>query len=158
MLTLFHGSNSSFEIPSLAYARDKRDFGVGFYTTLLRSQACDWARNMFARYGGKAPCLYTLELDESGLSVLTFPEISVDWLEMVKTNRLLGGIQHNYDIVMGPVANDNTLRTVSLYVAGVYDAQDAMKRLRYFKTNNQVSLHTEAALNKLVLKAREQLD
>jgi len=64
VLTLYHGSNISFETPSLAYARDKRDFGVGFYTTLLR----------------------------------------------------------------------------------------------YFKANNQVSLHTKAAMSKFVLKAREQLD
>ena len=156
MLSLYHGSNTLFETPDLAFARDKRDFGIGFYTTLLRSQACEWAKNMFERYGGAASYIYSFELDESDLSVLSFPEISVDWLEMVKENRLQGGIQHDYDIVMGPVANDNTLRTVSLYVAGVYDAQDAMKRLRYFKANNQVSLHTEKAMHRLVLKEREQ--
>jgi len=157
MLTLYHGSNISFETPSLSYARDKRDFGIGFYTTQLQNQAYEWALNLFQRYAGKAPYIYTFELDESGLSILTFPEISVEWLEMGKSNRLQGGTQHDYDIVIGPVANDNTLRTVSLYVAGIYDEQDAMRRLSFFKANNQVSLHTERAMDRLVLKAKEQI-
>jgi len=74
---------------------------------------------MHERYGGDAPYLYTFEFDESGLSIVDYPEISIEWLEMVKANRLLGGMQHNHDVVMGPVASDNTLRTVSLYVARV---------------------------------------
>ena len=143
-----------FSVPNLECARDKRDFGVGFYTTLLRSQALEWANNMHERYGGDAPYLYTFEFDESRLRIAELPGISVEWLEMVKANRLLGGLQHDYDVVMGPVANDNTLRTVSLYVSGVYDAEDAMKRLRYFKANNQVSLHTTEAMRRLVLKER----
>ena len=66
MLTLYHGSNALFEKPNLTFARDKRDFGLGFYTTLLHSQALEWANNIFERYGGKAPFLYTFELDEAG--------------------------------------------------------------------------------------------
>ena len=158
MSILYHGSNAEFPVPSLQYARDKRDFGMGFYTTLLKDQAAEWAISMHERYGGVGAFLYTFELIEiDGLAILEYPEISVEWLDMIKNNRLSGGIQHSFDIVMGPVANDNTIRTVSLYVEGVYDAEDAMKRLRYFRSNNQVSLHTQKALDRLVLKVSERL-
>jgi len=35
MPILFHGSNVEFEIPTLEKAHDRRDFGMGFYTTTL---------------------------------------------------------------------------------------------------------------------------
>ena len=157
MLTLFHGSNTLFDRPDLAKARDYRDFGLGFYTTTLKSQAEDWAKSTVVRFGGE-PYLYTLELDLTDeLRVKEFPEINLEWLDLVKANRMLGGTQHNFDVVIGPVANDNTMRTIAAYVAGLYDAEEAMRRLRYFKTNNQVSLHTDKAMRLLDMKGCEHV-
>jgi hypothetical protein len=51
-LTLYHGSNKLFDEPDLSKSRDKRDFGLGFYTTTLKEQAEDWARTLSTRYGG----------------------------------------------------------------------------------------------------------
>jgi hypothetical protein len=151
MLTLFHGSNQLFEVPDLAKARNRRDFGIGFYTTLLRSQASGWADSVSERFGGD-PYVYAYEFDPTGLRIREFAEINRDWLDLVKANRQLGGTQHDFGVVIGPVANDDTMRTISLYVAGVYDADEAMRRLRYSKANNQVSLHTDAAMARLTLK------
>ena len=157
MLTLYHGSNRLFDRPDLAKGRSGRDFGVGFYTTTLRSQAEDWARNVTERFGGEAR-LYVFEFDlVPGLHVREFDQISIEWLDMVKANRMMGGTQHTFDVVIGPVANDNTVRTISLYVAGLYDADEAMRRLRHFKANDQVSLHTQRALARLTLKDRENV-
>jgi hypothetical protein len=157
MLTLYHGSNRVFDRPRLDASRDRRDFGRGFYTTTLRSQAQEWAVSTAERYGGH-PSLYVFEFDPgAGLMVKEFAEITVEWLELVKANRSLGGIQHGFDVVIGPVADDNTLRTVSLYVARVYDADEAMRRLRYFKANDQVSLHTAEAMARLEPRGREDV-
>lgn len=38
---------------------------------------------------------------------------------------------------MGPVANDNTLLTVNRYIQGVYTADEALRRLAYFRANDQ---------------------
>ena len=155
MLRLYHGSNVAFDQPDLAKARDHRDFGLGFYTTTLRSQAEDWARNITARLGGE-PYLYIFDLDQlDALAVKQFAEICVEWLEMVRANRMLGGVRHEFDVVIGPVANDNTVRTVTNFVEGIYDADEAMRRLRYFRANDQVSLHTVQAMALLELKGRE---
>jgi hypothetical protein len=143
---VYHGSNVLFDQPDLAKARAGRDFGQGFYTTTIRSQAEEWATTAAARLGG-LPYVYEFDLSLTAeLRVLEFPGMSVEWLEMVKTNRVARGLHHDYDVVMGPVANDNTMRTIALYVAGTYDAEEAMRRLRYFKANNQVSLHTPRAM------------
>lgn len=66
---------------------------------------------------------------------------------MVRDNRIQGNIQHNYDIVKGPVVNDNTMRTIALYMSGIYDDEMAMKKLKFFKANDQVSMHTKHALS-----------
>lgn len=60
-------------------------------------------------------------------------------------------IQHDYDVVIGPVADDNTMETVQLYIANILTA---VERLQYSKVNNQVSFHTEKALQYLQLVRR----
>ena len=154
-LILYHGSNQSFAEVDLSKSKDKRDFGRGFYTTTLHGQAEDWARALFDRYKGDGVFVYEMELKLStDLLVKIYEGLSEEWLLMVQRNRTLGGIQHNFDIVHGPVANDRTARTIALYVAGIINADEAIKRLRSNKLNNQVSLHTPIALSCLMLLGR----
>ena len=83
-----------------------------------------------------------------------FDTLSKEWLEFIKENRSKGGLQHNYDVVIGPVADDNTMETVQLYIAEIFTAEEAVERLRYSKINNQVSFHTKDALKYLKLAGR----
>ena len=77
--------------------------------------------------------------------------------EIIKENRTKGGIQHAYDVVVGPVADDNTMETVQLYLSGILKAEEAVERLRYNKVNNQVSFHTPLALEHLTLESRKEV-
>lgn len=63
-------------------------------------------------------------------------------------------MQHDYDVVIGPVADDNTMETIQLYIANILTASEAVERLRYNKVNNQVSFHTKKALQYLRLVRR----
>jgi hypothetical protein len=149
-LVLYHGSNKNFDEVDLSKSKDKRDFGRGFYTTTIREQAEDWAKALFDRYRGDGIFIYELEfMPSDDLSIKTFEGLSEEWLTMVQKNRILGGIQHNFDIVQGPVANDKTARTIALYIAEIINANEAIERLRYNRINNQVSFHTSAALSHL---------
>jgi len=74
---------------------------------------------------------------------------------MVQRNRTLGGVQHKFDIVQGPVANDKTARTIALYIAGIIDANEAIKRLQCNQVNDQVSLHTSTALSHLKIIGKQ---
>jgi hypothetical protein len=157
-LILYHGSNILFNEVDLEKSRDKRDFGRGFYTTSIREQAEGWAKSLFMRYGGEGSFLYsfTFHWDE-GLSSKVFDSLNEEWLEMVKNNRIHGGIQHGFDLVKGPVANDNTMPTIALFVDGILSLEATLLQLSYFKANDQVSLHTLKAVSFLTLESVETL-
>ena len=155
-ITLFHGSNQDFERVYLEKSRNKRDFGRGFYMTTLKNQAVRWAQNMFTRHGGLGRYVYEFVLDISpDLRIKQFNEVDHEWLDMVKRNRVNGGTQHNYDVVWGPVADDDTMRTLALFVAGIYTEDMALQQLSFFKPSDQVSIHTERALSRLRMVRKE---
>ncbi|GHV80867.1 hypothetical protein AGMMS49944_26580 [Spirochaetia bacterium] len=152
-MTLYHGSNQLFDTVDLSKSKDRRDFGRGFYMTTIREQAVRWAQTIFDRYGGSGRYLYVFKfLISDSLRYKIFEDMDLEWLEMVQLNRIKGGTQHNYDIIKGPVANDRTTRTISLYIEGVYTAEVALQQLKLFKANDQVSIHTPRALSGLSLK------
>ena len=97
-----------------------------------------------------------VENDE--LKIKRFDTLNKEWLEFIKDNRSKGGLQHNYDIVIGPVADDNTMETVQLYISGILTADEAVERLKYNKVNNQVSFHTEKALKNIRLVGRKMYE
>lgn len=150
IMTLYHGTDCLFDEIDLSKSDDYRDFGIGFYTTTISSQAESWARSKRLRNDSKSAYVYVYEIEMTeNYKVKQFEGLSVEWLEMIKNNRKLGGIQHGYDIVIGPVANDNTRVTVSRYMQGIYTAEEAINRLAYARVNDQITFHTDKALENL---------
>ena len=157
-LTLYHGSDCLFDAIDLSRSKNRRDFGKGFYTTTIAAQAESWARSKRLR-GGAGAYVYVYAFTPSdSLRMRRFDGLSYEWLEMVKDNRTKGGLQHNFDVVIGPVADDDTMLTVSRYIHGVYTASEALKRLEYAKANDQLSFHTTEALACLHFQRRYALD
>ena len=157
-LVLYHGSNIAFEKIDLAKSHNRRDFGRGFYCTVLETQAEEWARRLYlrSRQGGRYVYRYLFRQTDD-LKIKHFAALDQEWLEFIKENRTKGGIQHAYDVVVGPVADDNTMETVQLYLSGILKAEEAVERLRYNKVNNQVSFHTPLALEHLTLESRREV-
>lgn len=146
-ITLYHGTNCIFSEIDLSKSRTKRDFGIGFYTTTVYEQALQWAKNMYIRYGGDG--IFVKEYvftPTDDLNMLVFPAMNKEWLEFIKSNRIQEGLTHRYDVVKGSVANDNTMRTIALYVSGVYTTEMALEQLRFFKANDQISFHTQKSI------------
>ncbi|MCM1246309.1 MAG: DUF3990 domain-containing protein [Roseburia sp.] len=54
-----------------------------------------------------------------------------------------------YDIVCGKIANDNVGETVSYVVQGIMRKEDALKRLKFERINNQIAFCTEKSLQYL---------
>lgn len=154
-LAVFHGTTKLFEQIDLRKSHNRRDFGMGFYTTVLENQAKEWAYRLSLREKENRYFVYQFTFSENeNLAIKRFDGLNKDWLEFIKQNRSLGGLQHNYDVVIGPVADDNTMETVQLYISGILNANEAVDRLRYNKVNNQVSFHTQKALESLSLVRR----
>jgi hypothetical protein len=131
--------------------KDKRDFGKGFYTTVIEEQARNWAEYKCRQYNTHTAYLYQYELnDYSDLKVKSFDAYTIEWLEFVKNNRIIGGVQHDFDIVIGPIADGVMLkRFLRFYWRGINTAEYTLSKISSSKPNNQVSIHTVSALERL---------
>ena len=153
-MILYHGSNVSVENPKIIPNNRVLDFGCGFYLTSDYEQAARWAKLTVLRRGTGVPTVTTYEFEniDSDLSVLTFDSANVNWLKYVVSNRSDITNKDDYDIVVGPVANDNTMPVITLYLSGAYDESEALKRLLTQKLKDQYAFKSEKALTKLKFK------
>ena len=63
-MILYHGSNIEVKEPRILKLSHALDFGPGFYTTLNRDQAVDFAGKVVLRKGG-IPVVNEYEIDET---------------------------------------------------------------------------------------------
>ena len=158
-MLLYHGSNVVVEQPRLIESRRQLDFGPGFYLTSSLEQAEKWAvRTASIRECGK-PYVSVFSLDESqleDLSVLRFSAPDVDWLHYVVANRLGHFPVKVHDVVIGPVANDQAIRTVNNYMNGYFPEDVAIRLLLPQKLKDQFAFKTDRAIAQLQFsEARE---
>lgn len=151
-MTLYHGSNIEVQNPYLLKTQRALDFGRGFYTTSDFEQAKKWAqRTAKIRESGEA-CVSFYELEEdkiSGLKILRFAEPNLEWLDYVANNRKNKDSKDDWDLVIGPDANDQTFPTILLYLDGYIDAESAIRQLLPQKLKDQYTFKTEKALSLL---------
>ena len=156
-MILYHGSNVKIEEVDLSLCKPYKDFGKGFYLTDIKTQAEEMAlrRVRLARTG--SPIVTSFEFDEmlldsqSSLKTLIFPKASVEWAKFVLENRDIGhkGFSHDYDIVVGPVANDTVAFQLRRHLLGVISLQDLVKELECKHLNRQYFFGTALAVSKL---------
>ena len=151
-MTLYHGTNADFERISLTIGLRYKDFGLGFYATPDRQTAIRMAQKKARLFGG-VPTLITFELDEtaltSDLKVKVFPEKAcVEWLLFVDANRDRKNTEpiHDYDIVIGPIANDGVVLQLTNYREGIYSPEEAARLLQDKYLDQQYYFGTEHAV------------
>lgn len=151
-MTLYHGTNADFERISLTIGLRYKDFGHGFYATPDRQTAIRMAQKRARLFGG-VPTLITFELDEaaltSDLKVKVFPEKAcVEWLLFVDANRDRKNTEpiHDYDIVIGPIANDGVVLQLTNYREGIYSPEEAARLLQDKYLDQQYYFGTEHAV------------
>ena len=153
-MILYHGSNTAVEAPRLIPAKRLLDFGSAFYLTSDLEQAKKWAqRTKNVRESG-TPLVSVYEFDDRSLAslrVLSFASPDLDWLLYVVANRT-GKETEQYDLVIGPVANDQAIRTVNDFQSGYFTAEIALQILLPQKLKDQYAFKTEAALRLLSFK------
>ncbi len=152
-MELYHGSTVIVKNPSIRQGRANTDFGKGFYTTIDYEQAARWAqiRRERAGAGNAIVSVYTIDdgiLKRNDLNIMQYSGATVEWLDFVVANRRYAPI-HDYDIVLGPVANDNLYATISMYENGELSAEAAIVQLKTHVLFNQVSFHTQTAIANL---------
>ena len=143
-MTLYHASNVEVKTPMLVESNRMLDFGPGFYTTTNREQAVRFAKSVVARRGG-TPMINTYEFDEAAVSeclVRRFDSPSEDWLDFVAANRSGQYFGVRYDLIMGPVANDDVYTTIGLYMRGFISKEATISDLRVKRLYDQLVFAT----------------
>ena len=59
-MTVYHGSYASVKEPKLVQSKNTKDFGNGFYCTIIREQAERWAK----RYDTPIVNTYTVRMNQ----------------------------------------------------------------------------------------------
>ncbi len=114
-MRLYHGTNLDFPEIDFKKCKPNKDFGQGFYLTDIKQQAVELAvrRTKFEEEG--SPVVQEYDFDESlllsnELNVKIFDGISNDWAQFIVANRNAKDKKmHNYDIVVGPIADDGVV-------------------------------------------------
>ncbi|WP_282804613.1 DUF3990 domain-containing protein [Clostridium tetani] len=153
-MILYHGSNVIVKDPKVIKANRTLDFGYGFYTTTSKEQAWKWAKIKQRRENTNKGIVSIYEIkddlfSENILNIKVFNGANNDWLEFVLDNRMKEEFTHNFDIVKGSVADDRVYACLNAFENKFMDFQTAIKELRTYKLNDQISFHTEKALTYL---------
>jgi len=151
-MTLYHGSNADIDTIDLTRGLRHKDFGKGFYLTPDRTTAIRMANKKARLFGGTAT-LITYEMDDtalrSGLKVKIFPEKAcVEWLVFVDANRDRKTVVpiHDYDIVIGPIADDGVVLQLTNFREGIYTPEQAAAQLQDRYLDQQYYFGTEEAI------------
>ena len=154
-MRLYHGALERVERPRIMPRELYRplDFGTGFYTTTDLDQAKRWVCNRlkhFKKNGFGYVSVY--DFNESAavnFKVKRFEGVCVDWLRFIAENRLRYNVEHGFDLVIGPVANDRVYTVLTLYEGGYYDENVAMEKMKGYRLADQYLFHTEKSLSLL---------
>ncbi|MDD6672786.1 MAG: DUF3990 domain-containing protein [Eubacteriales bacterium] len=151
-MILYHGSNLTVENPKIITPNRYLDFGKGFYTTSNFEQAQNFADKVTARKKEGESTVSIYEFDDTkldDLSVLSFETADEKWLDFVSDNRNGLVLNEKYDIIYGPVANDDIFRTFILYTTGVLTKEQTLEALKIKKLYNQYVFTNDNALKHL---------
>jgi len=136
-LTVYHGTTSLINTINVAIGKPYKDFGRGFYVTEDFKHAKNLAirnRRLEQERGIKecAAYVYTYTMDvlkAKEFAHKVFNVADLEWMRFVLGNRSVRGKNHNYDIVIGPTANDDTSLVLKSYFSGLYGDVESERAL-----------------------------
>lgn len=134
-MILYHGTNVDFDNIDLTKSKPNKDFGQGFYLSREYTQAMTMAKIKVEQLQIGIPTVLTFEADEmlmNTLRVLRFDNYSEEWAKFIILNRNNSSRQpaHDYDIVIGPIANDRVGVQLWKYENGTIDLHTLVHNLR----------------------------
>lgn len=172
-LILYHGTDADFSVVDLKHAKDKKDFGKGFYTTTDINQAIALAKNMQMRamINGNPRAkayVYAFKINREELKSLNshnFQTASISWIDYILKNRYSNfRNQPDYDLVIGRVADVVAMRVMNQFIKEYglkAEKEQKLKLIKALKPDNlidQYCFKTDKAtdiLNKAGFRRKE---
>lgn len=136
-MILYHGSNVDIESIDLSRSSVGKDFGCGFYLTASKEQAERMGKRRARLYGGEM-VVSSFEFDEkaareAGMNIKVFESYSKEWADFILANRKNDSRTqiHDFDIVHGPIANDDVGYQIRRLLAGLITIETFLKELKF---------------------------
>lgn len=164
-ITLYHGSKSIIEKPTLRGGKETNDYGYGFYCTKEIQLANEWAcPDNNDGYANK----YLLDLE--GLNVLDLSDKKyniLNWIALLLQYRIPKGLNPNdeqardyiinnfsvdltdIDVIIGYRADDSYFSFARDFVKNAITVSQLSRAMELGKLGIQVVLHSEKAFNNL---------
>lgn len=154
-MILYHGSNLEVKNPILIQNKRNLDFGQGFYLTSDFEQANKWAVRTTERRNSGFPTVSIFNINDDlwhNLNIKEFTSPNKEWLNYVTKCRKGQETIDEYDVIIGPVANDQTMPTIGIYLRGYITEEMAIELLLPQKLKDQYAFKTSKALACLSFK------
>jgi len=150
-MIIYHGSNVEVAQPRILQNGFYKDFGYGFYCTNIERQAKRWA---ITRKGDSVINRYEYVYNND-LKILKFEGLSDEWLDFVAVCRK--GIDHEYDIVEGPMADDQIWNYVEGFLSGKISREAFWNLAKFSYPTHQIVFCTENALKTITFEGSDVL-
>lgn len=136
---IYHGSYCKVEKPEIKKGKYTKDFGVGFYCTILEEQAKKWAEKY------NTPTINMYEYNENPkLNIKEFTIMTEEWLDFIINCR--SEKEHNYDIVIGAMADDQVYNYITDLMAGQITREAFWELAKFRHPTHQIAFCTEKSL------------
>lgn len=148
MSKVYHGSIEVVDNPEIREPNRSLDYGSGFYTTTSYEQAKRLVERRMKEKHLSAGYINVYEIDDDALGnmkSLIFRKANEEWVNFVMKNRTERDFSHDYDIVYGPVADDNVYTQFTLFEGGIISMATLIQELKTYKLVDQYLFHTEKA-------------
>lgn len=139
MQIIYHGSYCEVKNPQLKSGKYSKDFGTGFYCTILEDQAIKWAQKY------ETPIVNKYEYEENpSLKIKEFTLMTEEWLDFIINCR--SGKKHNYDIVIGAMADDQIYNYITDLMSGAITRSAFWELAKFRHPTHQIAFCTTNAL------------
>ena len=149
-MTVYHGGYQPVVHPEIRIGRYTKDFGPGFYCTIVKEQAQRWAK----RYNTPVVSVYDVKISSS-LKVKEFKSMTDEWLDIIVDCR--NAKTHEFDIVVGAMADDQIYNYISDFVDGTITREQFWVLAKFKYPTHQINFCTKEALNCLRYRGCEEM-
>ena len=144
-MKVYHTAYEEIKKPDVSFGRKNADLGAGFYVSFSDSFASKWGR----RKKGSSVYVNSYELDTEGLKVLRLTKDRT-WLRYIRRNRAgYPDLYGDYDIIIGPVANDTVYDMFGLITSSLLDEDTALELLKLGPEMFQMAVKSRRAAERM---------
>lgn len=145
---LFHTSFQIIKKPDIKHGRANADFAQGFYLSDNEDFSKRWARNR----KGITSYINRYILNTEGLKIKSFSR-DLEWYDYICSNRAgKKDYLEQYDLVIGPIANDTLYDTLGILTSGMLKKEEALQVLQIGAQYNQLVIKSQKAAEKLTFE------